>query len=170
MWPASWPAVGQDRLTRSFAPEGFAADGFLWEQLTPGSSPCSLVSFRSLLRWHVEGHLQIPPCPHHFRSSVLLSTSDSPRHPCWFCSVDKSCPALCGPMDYSTPGFLVLHCLPVCSDPCPLSWRCHPSISSSAASFSSCFDSFPMSHLFASGGQSIGASTLASVLPMNTQD
>ena len=72
LWPASWPAVRQDRLTRSFAPEGFAADGFLWEQLTPGLSPSSLVSFRSLLRWHVERHLQIPPCPHHFRSSVLL--------------------------------------------------------------------------------------------------
>ena len=58
----------------------------------------------------------------------------------------------------------------VCSDLCPLSWRCHPSILSSAASFSSRFDSFLMSHLFASGGQNIGASALASVLPMNTQD
>ena len=60
-----------------------------------------------------------------------------------------------------------------CSNSCPLSWWCHPTISSSVAPFSSCFQSFPasgsfpMSQLFASGGQNIGAS--ASVLPMNIQ-
>ena len=59
---------------------------------------------------------------------------------------------------------------------CPLSWWCHPTISSSVIPFSSCLLSFPisgsfqMSQLFASGGQNIGISTLASVLPMNTQD
>ena len=58
----------------------------------------------------------------------------------------------------------------------PLSWWCHPTISSSAVPFSSCLQSFPasgsflMSWLFVSGGQSIGASTTASVLPMNIQD
>ena len=57
---------------------------------------------------------------------------------------------------------------------CPLSQRCHPAISSSVIPFSSCpqslpaSGSFPMSQLFAWGGQSIGVS--ASVLPMNTQD
>ena len=57
---------------------------------------------------------------------------------------------------------------------CPLSQRCHPTISSSVMPFSSRLQSFPtsgsfqMSQLFASCGQSIGAS--ASVLPMNTQD
>ena len=62
----------------------------------------------------------------------------------------------------------------VCSDSCPLSWWCHPTISSSVAHFSSCLQSFPesgsfsMSWLFASSGQSIGAS--ASVLPVNIQD
>ena len=56
---------------------------------------------------------------------------------------------------------------------CPLSWWCHPTISSSVVPFSSCLQSFPasgsfpMSGLFASGGQRIGASVLASVLPMN---
>ena len=60
-----------------------------------------------------------------------------------------------------------------CSDSCPLSQWCHPTISSSAASFSFCLQtfpvsrSFPMSQLFTSGGQSIGAS--ASVFPMNSQ-
>ena len=61
-------------------------------------------------------------------------------------------------------------------NPCPLSWWCHPTISSSVAPFSSCpqsfqaLGSFPMSQLFTSGGQSIGVSLSASVLPMNTQD
>ena len=59
---------------------------------------------------------------------------------------------------------------------CPLSWWSHPTISSSVAPFSSCpqslpaSGSFPMSQLFAWGGQSIGISASASVLPMNTQD
>ena len=91
-------------------------------------------------------------------------------------SVVQSCPNLCYSMDYSTPGFPVLHCLPVCSNPWPLSWWCHPTSSSSVAPFSSCPQSFPtsgssqMSWLFASGGQSIGVSASTSVLPMNTQD
>ena len=60
--------------------------------------------------------------------------------------------------------------------PCPLSWWCHPTISSSVIPFSSCPQSFPasgsfqMSQLFASGGQIIGASASTSVLPVNTQD
>ena len=59
---------------------------------------------------------------------------------------------------------------------CPLSWWCHPAISSSVIPFSSCpkslpaSGSFPMSQLFTSDGQSIGVSASASVLPMNTQD
>ena len=58
---------------------------------------------------------------------------------------------------------------------CPLSQWCHPTISASVIPFSSCPQSFPasgsfqMSQLFASGGQSIGASASASVLPMNIQ-
>ena len=61
-------------------------------------------------------------------------------------------------------------------NPCPSSRWCHPAISSSVAPFSSCpqslpaSGSFPMSQLFTSGGQSIGVSALASVLPVDTQD
>ena len=63
----------------------------------------------------------------------------------------------------------------ICSNSCPLSQCCHPTISFSVTPFSSCLQSFPasgsfpMSQLFASGGQSIGASASASasVLPMN---
>ena len=58
----------------------------------------------------------------------------------------------------------------------PSSWWCHPAISSSVIPFSSCpqsllaSGSFPISQLFAWGGQSIGVPALASVLPKNTQD
>ena len=64
----------------------------------------------------------------------------------------------------------------VYSNSCPSSRRCHPAISSSVTPFSSCSQSlptsgsFPMSQLFAWGGQSTGVSATASVLPMNTQD
>ena len=60
------------------------------------------------------------------------------------------------------------------SDSRPSSWWCHPAISSSVVPFSSCpqslpaSESFPMSQLFTWGGQSIGVSASASVLPMNT--
>ena len=76
------------------------------------------------------------------------------------------------------------HARPPCPSPTPgaypnshpLSRWCHPTISSSVVPFSSCLQSFPaswsfpMSQLFASGGQSIGVSASTSVLPMNTQD
>ena len=67
----------------------------------------------------------------------------------------------------STPG--------VYSNSCPSSQWCHPAISSSVIPFSShlqsfpASDSFPMSQLFTSGGQSIGVSASTSVLPMNIQ-
>ena len=62
------------------------------------------------------------------------------------------------------------------SNSCPLSQWCHPAISSSVVPFSSCpqsfpaSESFPISQLFAWGGQSTGVSVSASLLPMNTQD
>ena len=76
------------------------------------------------------------------------------------------------------------HARPPCPSPtpgaysnsCPLSQWCPPTISSSVVPFSSCpqslpaSGSFPVSQLFAWGGQSIGVSASASVLPMNTQD
>ena len=93
-------------------------------------------------------------------------------------------------MDCSTPGFQVLHHLPelaqthihcvghvswVCSNSCPLSWCCHPAISSSVTPFFFCPQSFPepwsfpMSQLFASGGQSTEPSASASVFSMSIQ-
>ena len=75
------------------------------------------------------------------------------------------------------------HAMPPCPSPtprvypnsCPSSRWCHPAISSSVVPFSSCpqsppaSESFPMSQLFAWGGQSTGVSALASFLPKNTQ-
>ena len=63
-----------------------------------------------------------------------------------------------------------------CSNSCPLSQWCHPTISSSVVPFFSCLQSFPasgsfpVSQFFTTGGQSIGVSALASVLLMNIQD
>ena len=76
------------------------------------------------------------------------------------------------------------HARPPCPSPtaevysssCPLSWWCHPTISSSVVPFSSCLQFFPtsgsfqMSQFFASGGQSIKVSASATDLPMNIQD
>ena len=89
------------------------------------------------------------------------------------CSVAKLRPILCNTMDCSTPCVPVLHYLSpaVCSDTYPLSRWCHPTISSSVISSSSCLQSFPalgsflMSWLFASSGRSIEASP--SAFPVN---
>ena len=84
-------------------------------------------------------------------------------------SVAPSCPTLRDPMDCSTPGFPVHHHL---QEPTQTHRRCHPTTSS----FSSHLQSFPasgsfqMSQFFTSGGQNIGVSASASVLPMNIQD
>ena len=91
-----------------------------------------------------------------FSHSVM---SDSLR-PHGLQHVGLPCPSL-------TPG--------ACSNSCPLSWWCHPTISSSLV-FSSCLQSFPasgsfpVSQFFAPSGQNIGVSASASVLPMNIQD
>ena len=88
-------------------------------------------------------------------SRVRLFATHEPQH------ARPTCPS-------QTPG--------VYSNSCPSSQWCHPAISFSVIPFSSCpqsfpaSGSFPMSQLFALGGQSIGVSASASVLPVNTQD
>ena len=112
-----------------------------------------------------------------FRAIAGAWTSVSENH---FSSVQFSCSVV---SDSLQPHELQ-HARPPCpsptpglhSDSCPSSWWCHPAISSAVIPFSSCpqsfpaSESFPMSQLFAKGGQSTGVSALASVLPMNTQD
>ena len=98
-----------------------------------------------------------------------------------FSSVAQSCPTLCDPT--LQPHGLQHTRLPcpsltpgACSNSCPQSQWCHPTISSSAVPFSShlpsfpATGSFPVSQFFTSGSQSIGASASVSVLPMNIQD
>ena len=93
-------------------------------------------------------------------------------------SVTQSCPTLCDPMNHSTPGLSVHHQL-LESAQTHVHWvgdAIQPSHPSSVIPFSSHLQSFPpkgpfpMSQIFASGGQSIGVSASASVLPMNIQD
>ena len=105
-------------------------------------------------------------------TSVLLDVWTREQRCYNFCSVTKSCLTLCDPMDCSMPGFPVLPPFSgACSQFCPLSQWFHPTLSSFVIPF--CFPSFPasgsfpVSWLFASGGQSIRASV--SVLPVNTQ-
>ena len=119
----------------------------------PGLPVSSLALPRHSLPWRREsGHV---PC-------------------CCCCSVTKFCPTLCNPIKCSTPGFPVLHCLPefaqthihwvsgAIQPSHPLLPPSPPALNLPASGY------FPMSWLFASRDQRIGAS--ASVLPMNTQD
>ena len=99
-------------------------------------------------------------------------------------SVKCSVQFRCSVMSDSLQPHGLQHARPPCPSPtpriysnsCPLSQWCHPTISSSVVPFSSCLQSFPasgsflMSQFFASGGQSIGVSASASVLPMHIQD
>ena len=98
---------------------------------------------------------------------------------CWFilsvyccCSVSQLCLTLCNPMDCSTPGLLILHYLLEFAKR-QVHWvgdaiqPSHPLSSPSPAL--SLPKNQEMSHLLASGGQSVGVSTSASVLPMNIQ-
>ena len=99
--------------------------------------------------------------------SIFTKRNEIPRNQ--FSSVARSCPTHARlPCPSPTPR--------VCSSSCPSSRWCHPTISSSVVPFSSRLRSFPasgyfpMSRFFASGGQSIGVSASASVLPVNIQD
>ena len=95
-----------------------------------------------------------------------------------FCSLIKLCLILCEPKEFNLQQTRFPCPSPtsrVYSNSCPLSRWCHATISSSVTPFSSCpqsfpaSGSFPMSQLFTLGGQSIGISASASVLPMNIQ-
>ena len=124
----------------------------------------SSISWNELLHMPVEAQ-------HNVKQSKV-HTSESLFSPYCCCSVAKQCltlkprelPHARLPYPSLSPG--------VCSHACPLSQWCHLTILSSASLFSSCLQpfpasrSFPMSQLFASGGQNNGASASASVLPM----
>ena len=92
-----------------------------------------------------------------------------------FSSVTQLCLTLCNPINHSRPP-CPSPTPRIYPNPCPLSWWCHPTISSSIIPFSSWPQSFPasgsfqMSQIFTSRGQSIGVSASTSVLPLNSQD
>ena len=119
--------------------------------------PCALVS--SSTKWD-------------YRAYSMMCNKDSVK----FSSVTQLCLSLCDPIDCCTPGLLVHHQLPEFTKTCPLSQWCHPTISSYVVPSSSHLQSFsasgsfPMSQVFASGGQSIGVSASVSVLLKNIQD
>ena len=101
------------------------------------------------------------------KNSILVSSSVQ-----FSCS--QLCPTLCDPHGLQHTRLPCPSPIPrVCSNSCPSSRWCHPTISSSIVPFSSHLQSFPawgsfqMSQFIASGGQSIGVSASASVLPMN---
>ena len=105
------------------------------------------------------------------------SVTSTPLHCCCSCcSIAQSCPVLCNPMDCSMPGFPVHHQLPELAQTHvhQVSDAIQP-ILASVVPFSSCLQSFPASgpfpvnQFFTSGGQSIGASASASVLPVDIQ-
>ena len=111
-----------------------------------------LINVNILKGWKI--HLQC----FHLHQSVSSVAQSCPTP--WIAARQPPCPS-------PTPG---LH-----SNSCPSSQWCHPAISSSVIPFSCpqplpASESFPMSQLFASGGQRIGVSALASFLPKNTQD
>ena len=93
-----------------------------------------------------------------------------------FSSVTQSCPTVCNPMDWSTPGLPVHHNSQSLHKLMSIEWvmqsnhliLCHPLLL--LPSIFSSIRVFPMSQYFTSGGQSIGISGSTSVLPMNTQD
>ena len=122
-----------------------------WLISPPG---CLLLSTVTILSYYLPGSCN--NCLLLFSHSVM---SDSLR-PHWLQQARLPCPSL-------SPR--------ACSNSCPSSWWCYPTIFSSVVPLSSCLQSFPasgsfpMSQLFTWGGQSIGASASASVLPMNIQ-
>ena len=151
----------------------------LWKWL--GFVTCWAVQF-----WSFRGETTMICCLYPRNDSVMLSASPCHSHSCPIildlvikfsasCSVAKSCPALCNqPHELQYTRLLCPPLSPrVYSNSCLLSQWCHPAISSSVIPSSlhlqsfPASGSFPMSQLFISGGQSIGAS--ASVLPMNIQ-
>ena len=138
--------------------------------------------------------LVVPPSPtsisrifhlFHTESLYLLnSNSVTPHTSLPAASQFSSVPFSCSVVSNSLRPHGLQHARPPCPSPtprvysksCPLSRWCHPTISTSVVPFSSCIPSFPasesfqMSQVFASGGQSTGVSLQTSVFPMNTQD
>ena len=159
------------RLSKGFKTEILACMGWMWEALdiyllsNSLKSPSVLCLFITCLLLKesesasLEAHEVIILCVHREKRKIF------------HCSVAQSCLTLCDPMDCSMPGYSVLHCLPEFAQihvhwADDAIWPPHPS---PFAFNASSIRVFPVSRLFTSGGQRIGASAFASILPMNIQ-
>ena len=148
-------------MSDSLLPHGLYSPGNSPDQST-GVGSLSLLQQIFLTQESNQGLLHLGPC--HLGKAELCC-----------CSVTKSCPTLCDPMDYNTPGFpsftvsqSLFKFMSVASEmPSNHLILCHP-FSFHLQSFLAS-GSFPMSQFFASGGQSIGVSATATDLPMNIQ-
>ena len=166
-----WTVAHQAPLSSEFPRQEYWSGISSFRESSQPRDPTHFFCVSYIGRW-VLYHWRHPGCK---RDLCYLST-DSPGH---FNTVQFSSSAVSDslrlhrlqhvrlPCPLSAPG--------ACSNSCPSSQWCHPTISFSVISFS-CLQyfpasgAFPMSQFFASGGQSIGASASASVLPMNIQD
>ena len=123
-----------------------------------------------------EGKGELPHPPTWWSPALCLFSFHFLKYILFFSSVIQLCPTLQhrGLQHARLPCPSPTH--RACSNSCPWSWWCHPTILSSVILFSSCLQSFPasgsflMSWFLASLGQSTGVSASASVLPMNIQD
>ena len=110
-----------------------------------------------------------------FSKQIESTILDSSHCSVQFSSITQLCPTLCDPKDCSRPP-CPSPTPRVCSNSCPLSQSCHPTILILCCpllflpSIFPSIRSFQMSQHFASGGQNIGVSASASVLPVNIQD
>ena len=144
-----------------------------------GTNNGSFVEFSSFPTFATYGKDLTQKCLRPNLFLILFLTNNISSVSVQFSSVTQSCPTLCNPMNCSTPG-LPVHSNSRSYHQLPGSTQTHVHRVGDAIQplipFSSCPQSLPasgsfqMSQLFPSGGQSIGVSALASVLPMNTQD
>ena len=125
---------------------------------------------------HLNAYYEVYNLTFHFKTAFFKNFHHQLFSHFQFSSVAQSYPTL-GPHERQHTRLPWPSPIPgACSDSCPLSRWCHPTISSSVIPISSYLQSFPvstsfpMSQFFASGGQSTGVSALPSVLPMNIQD
>ena len=146
-----WTAILQVSL--SISNSGCLLKFMSIKSVMPSTISSSVVPFACLQSFPASGSFQISQFIHSVVSNSLWPHGlQHTRFPC----------------PSPTPG--------ACSNSCPLSWWCHATISSSVVPFSSRLQSFPasgsfpMNPFFTLGGQSIGASASASVLPMNIQN